>query len=79
VRFRLAASSPADDAEEHEYEGSPQKRLVVHLVARHASAETVAEFTTRDTVSRPSAVAGRAKLPWTRRERQVGGKLGRGP
>ena len=52
--------------------------FIADLVARRASPETGGEFTTRNTVSRTSAVAGRTKLPWGRRERQADGSAAGG-
>jgi hypothetical protein len=48
------------------------------FVARRTSPETAARLTTRNTVSRTSAVAGRTRLPWRRRERQTDGSAAGG-
>jgi hypothetical protein len=53
-------------------------RFIADLVARTASPETVASSPRASTVSCTSAVAGRTKLPWGRRERQPDGSAAGG-
>jgi hypothetical protein len=57
---------------------SPYFGFIVDLVARHASAETVASSPRATPVSRTAAIAGRAKLLYGRRERQADGSAAEG-